>query len=129
MNHHEFGAQRTCRDELRSEHPDRLLPQFGVRGSEVYQVLRVYDHGIEIDLAGAFDKELGIRAGYRHGPTLGVRDEDLDRLQPLLPGEPKGFLETARGRQVSAYPVGARSCAGRGFGHAANSTGNATVPS
>jgi hypothetical protein len=88
----------------------------------------VYDHGVETELASAFDEELSIRAGYGHCPTLGVRNEDLDRLQLLLPGEPQGFLEAARGRQVATYSVGTRSRSGCGFGHAADSTRYATVP-
>jgi len=90
---------------------------------------RVMAYGVEPDLAGSLDEERGVRAGqHGHGPTLGVRDEDLDRLQLLLLGEPQGFLETARGRQVPAYPVGARLRSGRGFGHAADSIGYARVP-
>jgi hypothetical protein len=127
MDHHEVGAHRARRDEFRCEHPRRSFPQFVVRRGEVYQILRVYDHRVETDLAGALDEERGVRAGHGHGPTLGVRDEDLDRLQLLVPGEPECSLETTRRWQVPAYPIGARSRSGRWFGHAADSSGYATV--
>ena len=111
-----------------AERPHRPLLQFGVWGGQVYQVLRVYDNGLESDLVSTFDEEFGVRAVHGHSPTLGVRDEDLDRLQLLLPGKPQGFLEAARGWQMPAYPVGACSRAGLWFGHAEDSTGYAPVP-
>jgi hypothetical protein len=88
----------------------------------------VYDYGVETDLTSTFDEEFGVRAGCGHGPTLRVRDEDLNRLQLLLSSEPQGFLETTRCLQVPADPVGARSRWRLWFGHADDSTGYATVP-
>src|SRR5918997_1337416 len=99
---------------------------FGVWGGEVDEVLRVCNYRVEPDLPDAPDEGFGVQARRGHGPTLGVGDEDLDRLQPLFSSEPQCFLQPVRGRQVPSYPV--RACFGFrfGFDHATDSSGLST---